>query len=171
MMTGGGTEVLRGYNDFRGPGGGDVFGDLYVHHYYDLGDNGLPKLSVRPISWRDGWPSLGDPVSGNRGAGHGPAWLTVTATGAACEQFRPQPVGDVLLTDAAGGRVLDACGSAVTFRQPRSNACQRWHFQHVADGYYRVVSRSGRALNGQWRIDGGLISRTGHVLDVRLVTP
>jgi arabinan endo-1,5-alpha-L-arabinosidase len=288
MLTGGGTEVLRGYNDFRGPGGGDVFGDLYVHHYYDLGDNGLPKLSVRPISWGDGWPSLGDPLSGNRGAGHGPAWMTlvsrvdgsvlanpscgyegadialaapsastcaqwraedrgdgwvslnnrfsnkvaevaacvdadgarvaqwgwlnnncqmfrlspagngwstiesrlngrvlagagcagagapvrtVTATGAACEQFRPQPVGDVLLTDAAGNKVLDACGSAVTFRQPRSNACQRWHFQHVTDGYYRVVSRSGRALNGRWRIDGGLVSRTGQVLDVTLVRP
>ena len=51
MLAGGGTEVLRGYNEFRGPGGGDVVGRYYAHHYYDLYDNGLPKLSVRPIRW------------------------------------------------------------------------------------------------------------------------
>jgi hypothetical protein len=74
MLSGGGTEVLRGYNEFRGPGGGDVYGDLYVHHYYDLDDNGRPKLSVRPIRWAGGWPALGDPLSGSRAVGHGPAY-------------------------------------------------------------------------------------------------
>ena len=50
---------------------------------------------------------------------------TVVRRAFACQQFRPQPVGDVLLTDATGRKALDACGREITFRQPRSNACQR----------------------------------------------
>jgi arabinan endo-1,5-alpha-L-arabinosidase len=291
MLAGGGTEVLRGYNEFRGPGGGDVYGDLYVHHYYDLDDNGLPKLSVRPIRWAGGWPALGDPLSGSREIGHGPAyatlvnrldgsvldnpscgyegaditlsasstedtcqqwrlddrgdgyvsvdnrfsnkvaevaacvnaegarvaqwgWLdndcqqwklvtaesgwstiqsklngrvlqgagcggagslvqTATATGAACQQFRLQPVGDVLLADAAGQLALDGCGRTVADRPRRPGGCQLWRFQHVGDGYYRVVDRAtGRALAGRWRIDGDqLIDTTGRVIPARLEIP
>jgi beta-xylosidase len=85
MLAGGGTELLRGYNGFHGTGGGDVLlrpgADLYVHHYYDAADiaggAALPKGSVRKISWNDGWPSLSDPLSGNRGFGRGPAYLSV----------------------------------------------------------------------------------------------
>jgi arabinan endo-1,5-alpha-L-arabinosidase len=267
MLAGGGTEVLRGYNEFRGPGGGDVYGKLYVHHYYDRDDNGLPKLSVRPITWAGGWPSLGDPRSGSREIGHGPAYLrlvsrvdgsvianpacgyegadirlappsagdpcqewraderrggsvsldnrfsnkvaevaacvdaegarvaqwgwldndcqvyrfvpaaagwsaiqsrlagrvlqgagcggagsavqTATATGATCQQFRLQPVGDVLLADAAGRLAIDGCGAPVTHRPLRPGGCQLWRFEHVADGYYRVLNAAtGRALGG-----------------------
>ena len=79
MLQGGGTELLRGYNEFAGPGHGDVFRDRgtdwFAHHYYDRTDAGLPKLSVRRIEWRDGWPSLGDPLSGSAKAGHGPAYM------------------------------------------------------------------------------------------------
>jgi arabinan endo-1,5-alpha-L-arabinosidase len=293
MLTGGGTELLRGYNEFRGPGGGDVFGDLYAHHYYDLDDNGLPKLSVRPIKWAGGWPALGDPLSGSREIGHGPAygtlvnrvdgrvianpscgyegaditlaapaagdrcqqwrfdergdgyssvdnrfsnkvaevaacvnaegarvgqwgWLnndcqkfrlvaaqdgwstiqsklngrvlqgagcagagspvqTATATGEACQQFRFQPVGDVLLADPDGLLALDGCGRTVADRPNRPGACQRWRFEHAADGFYRVVNAAtGRALGGKavWRIDSaGLADRDGHTVAARLETP
>jgi arabinan endo-1,5-alpha-L-arabinosidase len=311
MLAGGGTEVLRGYNEFRGPGGGDVVGDLYAHHYYDLFDNGLPKLSLRPIRWVAGWPVLGDPLSGSRAVGHGSAYLglidrthgnvisnpscgyegadirldtasespcaqwrpdergggyvslgnrfsnkvaevagcvnadgarvaqwgwldndcqqfrfvpasagwstiqsklagrmlqaagcggagapiqTMTATGDACQQLRLQPVGDVLIADADGLLALDGCVVPVANRQSRPGACQRWRFEHVVDGYYRVVSvasgelltviggrlvvaRRGGTPAAQWRIEasagGGysLINRAGHPLAVQLDTP
>ncbi len=308
MLAGGGTELLRGYNEFRGTGGGDVFGNLYVHHYYDLYDNGRPKLSVRPIRWADGWPALGDPLSGSREIGHGPAyatlvnradgsvlsdatcgyegadivlatpsagdtcqqwrpdergggyvslgnrfsnkiaevaacvnaegarvaqwgWLnndcqlfrfvaaadgwstiqsklsgrvlqgagcggagspvqTATLTGEECQQFRLQPVGDVLLADAANRLALDACGATVGHRPRRPGNCQRWRFDHVADGYYRVVSAvhgrplaataGGLRLRGPdtlWRIEaaasGGyqLINADGYAFPARLDTP
>jgi arabinan endo-1,5-alpha-L-arabinosidase len=310
MLTGGGTELLRGYNEFRGPGGGDVFGDFYAHHYYDLSDNGLPKLSVRPIRWAGGWPALGDPLSGSREIGHGPAyatlvnradgsvisnptcgyegadirlaapaggdpcqqwrpdergggyvslgnrfsnkvaevaacvnaegarvaqwgWLnndcqlfrfvpapdgwstiqsklagrvlqgaacggagspvqTATATGDACQQFRLQPVGEVLLADAAGQLALDACGATVAHRPRRPGGCQLWRFEHVADGYYQVVNAAtGRPLTAtaggltlgrrgpaaRWRIEasatGGyqLVNAEGYAFPARLDTP
>jgi len=310
MLAGGGTELLRGYNEFRGPGGGDVFGDWYADHYYDLYDNGLPKLSVRPIRWAGGWPALGDPLSGSREIGHGPAyamlvnrldgsvvsnptcgyegadirlaapsgdeqcqqwrpdergggyvslgnrfsnkvaevaacvnaegarvaqwgWLdndcqlfrfvaapdgwstiqsklagrvlqgvgcggagspvqTATATGNACQQFRLQPVGDVLLADPAGHLALDACGPTVAHRPRRPGGCQLWRFEHLADGYYQVVNvATGRALTVaagdlalgrrgspmRWRIEastaGGyrLVNGDGYALPARLDTP
>jgi arabinan endo-1,5-alpha-L-arabinosidase len=294
MLAGGGTEVLRGYNEFRGPGGGDVYGDLYVHHYYDLYDSGQPKLSVRPIRWAGGWPTLGDPLSGSRQIGHGPAyetlvsrldgsvianagcgyegaditlappvtgntcqqwrlddrddgyasvdnrfsnkiaevaacvnaegarvaqwgWLdndcqqwrlaaagdgwstiqsklngrvmqgancagagapiqTATATGAACQDFRPQPVGDVLIADAAGQLALDGCAVTVGFRPHHPGGCQRWRFDHVRDGYYRVRNAAtGRSLGGRdglWAISAtGLVNADGTALPALLDTP
>jgi hypothetical protein len=288
MLAGGGTELLRGYNEFRGPGGGDVYGDFYAHHYYDLYDNGAPKLSIRRISWAGGWPALGDPLSGSTQVGRGPAYVTLvnradgsvianptcgyegadiilvaptgspceqwrpdprdpgyvslgnrfsnkvaevaacvnaegarvaqwgwldndcqqyrfvpaqdgwstienkiagrvlqgagcggagspvqtaTATGAACQQFRPQPVGRILIADPAGQQVLDACGRTVAFRSPHPGPCQLWRFEHVADGYYRVVSKV-RALPGQWRIgpSGQLIDHDGRTIAAQLVS-
>lgn len=270
MLGGGGTELLRGYNEFRGPGGGDVYQNLYVHHYYDLDDSGLPKLSVRPIRWAGGWPALGDPLSGSRQIGHGPAyaqlvnradgsvvanpscgyegaditlaaperdnpcqqwrlddrtdgfvsidnrfsnkiaevaacvnaegarvaqwgWLdndcqqwkvadagdgwstirsklngrvlqgagcaagpvrTATATGAACQEFRVQPVGSVLLVDPSGQKALDACRRTVAYDSRAAGGCRLWRFEHVGDGLYRVVNQAtGKTLNG--RIDAG----------------
>ncbi|MEU4245413.1 family 43 glycosylhydrolase [Actinoplanes sp. NPDC026619] len=310
MLAGGGTELLRGYHEFRGPGGGDVFGDRYVHHYYDLDDNGLPKLSVRPIRWVDGWPALGDPLSGNRGIGHGPAYVTLVnrvdgsvvanpscgyegadiqlaapaagdpcrqwrpdergagqvslgnrfsnkvaevaacvnadgarvaqwgwlnndcqlfqfapaadgwsvirsklagrvlqgagcggagtpvqtaaETGAACQQFRLQPVGDVLLADTTGRLALDACGATVAYRPHQPAGCRQWRFEHVADGYYQVVNTAtsrplavaaGRLVLGRpgpaarWRIEaspaGGyhLVNANGYSFPAELDAP
>jgi hypothetical protein len=310
MLAGGGTEVLRGYNEFRGTGGGDVYGDLhgdlFAHHYYDLYDSGAPKLSVRRIRWVGGWPRLGDPLSGSRMVGRGPAYVRIvnrdsgaavanigcgyegadirlaapagdpcqqwrlddradgyasvgnrfsnkvaevaacvntdgarvaqwgwlandcqrfrvvgtgggwsrienklagrvltpagcggagaaiqaaTWTGATCQQFRLDPVGEVLIADAAGQRVLDGCARP-RLAPRRGTACQGWHFQPTADGFYRIVNtRTGRALRTrapgggtEWRIaalnDGtdNLVDRTGAVLDlggqaVRLLIP
>lgn len=52
MLEGGGTELLRGYNEFAGPGHGDVYRDRrvdwFAHHYYDRDDpDATPRLSVR----------------------------------------------------------------------------------------------------------------------------
>jgi arabinan endo-1,5-alpha-L-arabinosidase len=37
----------------------------YPHPYYDRTDGGAPKLSVRDLTWNDGWPSLSEPLSGS----------------------------------------------------------------------------------------------------------
>jgi arabinan endo-1,5-alpha-L-arabinosidase len=69
MLSGGGTPVLRGYGRYRGPGHCAVLQesgrDWLVHHYYDLEENGVAKLQVRPLLWpADGWPIAGEPIPG-----------------------------------------------------------------------------------------------------------
>ena len=78
----GGTEILRGYNEFVGAGGGDLLMDrngrsgLFVNHYYDATDGGAPRLNVRTLTWgRDGWPVISDPVNPSRSIGHGDAFV------------------------------------------------------------------------------------------------
>jgi beta-xylosidase len=67
LTAGGGTQVLAGYGRYAGPGHADVLredgADLLVHHYYDREDGGRPRLSVRELAWRDGWPEAGEPLS------------------------------------------------------------------------------------------------------------
>jgi arabinan endo-1,5-alpha-L-arabinosidase len=128
MLEGGGTVLLRGYNGFQGTGGGDVYGtDLYVHHYYDAADGALPKGSVRPIRWKDGWPSLGDPLSGNRGYGHGPAYMT--------------------LVDRAGGAVVSnpTCGyegADIRLAAPaKGDECQQWRLEYRSEGWSSLLNR------------------------------
>jgi hypothetical protein len=282
MMVGGGTELLRGYNEFRGPGGGDVYRqrsvDWFVHHYYDAEDQGTPRLSVRRISWAGGWPRLGDPLTGSSRVGHGGAYFTVvnrgtgglldnaacgyegapvmlaaprgddcqqwrlddwgneprsllnrysnkvaevaacrdvegapvaqwgwldndcqqfrfiptergwsriqnvrtgrvlapagcagvgaavqvvTWAGSTCQQFRVDPVGEILIADATGRRVLDVAGcgrgdgSAAVLGAPRDSACQRWRFLHTDEGFFAIVNaRSGRPLVAVGQRDG-----------------
>ena len=67
LIAGGGTQLLAGYGRYAGPGHSDVLrddgADLLVHHYYDRGEGGRPKVSVRRLAWRDGWPEAGEPLS------------------------------------------------------------------------------------------------------------
>jgi hypothetical protein len=130
MLQGGGTELLRGYNEFRGPGGGDVFTDgrtdWFAHHYYDTADGGAPKQSVRRIVWTDGWPALGDPLSGSSRAGHGRAYFSVV--------------------NRASGARLDnpTCGyegADITLSVPSPSACQQWRFDDRGGGYPSILNR------------------------------
>ena len=81
MLAGGGTEVLRGYNEFQGTGHPDVFSsggvDYLVNHYYDALSDPTPRLNVRALGWDGGWPTVGDPVNPSRWAGHGSAYVQV----------------------------------------------------------------------------------------------
>lgn len=81
MLEGGGTEVLRGYNEFQGTGHPDVLSsggiDLFVNHYYDTRSAGTPRLNVRTLSWSGGWPTVSDPINPSRSAGHGSAYVQV----------------------------------------------------------------------------------------------
>ncbi|MBO0810647.1 MAG: family 43 glycosylhydrolase [Microlunatus sp.] len=137
LLNGGGTEVLRGYNEFAGPGGGDVSVDgstyRYVHHYYDITDNGAPKLSIRQITWSNGWPVLGDPVSGSVEVGHGPAPM----------QLIEMTTGE-LISAAPGGSSAPLCGyegANVQLATDSGSPCQQWQLKYAGDGYYGLLSR------------------------------
>jgi len=68
MRDGEATLVLKGYGNFRGPGGASVLLEgersWIVHHEYDVLANGAPRLQVRPLVFAaDGWPLAGEPLS------------------------------------------------------------------------------------------------------------
>ena len=180
LTDGGGTQILAGYNDFAGPGHGDVYGDLFAHHYYDKADAGAPKGSIRRISWVNGWPRLSDPLSGNRGYGHGPAHvqlahrdseavlanatcgyegaaitLAASDTTDTCQQWQLIDRGDgtVSLTNRQSNKVaevaacVDADGAGVAQWGWLANDCQRFRLVPSAGGWSRIVSPlAGRAL-------------------------
>lgn len=65
MLDGGGTPVLAGEGDMRGPGHCAVLSDegrdLLVYHFYDAARKGRPTLQLRRLTWTaDGWPVAGD---------------------------------------------------------------------------------------------------------------
>jgi len=68
MTDGGGTLVLAGYGDVKGPGHNGFIslpeGDFLIHHYYDARSHGVPTMQIRPVLWsQDGWPVIGGPIS------------------------------------------------------------------------------------------------------------
>jgi hypothetical protein len=137
LLNGGGTEVLRGYNEFAGPGHGDVYFDgqtyWYPHHYYDKSDNGAPKLSVRKIIWNDGWPTLSDPLSGSREVGHGGAYFQVVE----------KTSGKVIATPP-GGSQAPLCGyegANIQLSAYVGSPCQEWRLEYSGDGYYGLRNR------------------------------
>ena len=61
MLDGGGTLLLEGKKEWRGPGHNALLieGDKYwlVYHAYDVKSNGVPLLHIEELSWEDmGWP-------------------------------------------------------------------------------------------------------------------
>lgn len=73
MRNNAATEVLAGYDRYRGTGHGSVFKDnrrdYFVHHYYNANRNGYPTPQIREIVWgADGWPVLSQPFLGRRQA-------------------------------------------------------------------------------------------------------
>lgn len=69
MLQGGGTLVMSGYGQVRGPGHASVLTEngeyLLVHHFYDASDGGVPHLQIRPLHWDDeGWPLAGASYNG-----------------------------------------------------------------------------------------------------------
>jgi arabinan endo-1,5-alpha-L-arabinosidase len=64
MLEGGGDLLLAGHGRYIGPGGESVFRDggqdWLAYHYYDVDDNGTPKLGLNRLSWtKAGWPVVG----------------------------------------------------------------------------------------------------------------
>jgi len=137
MLNGGGAELLRGYNEFAGPGHGDVYADgttdWYVHHYYAADDNGLPKLSVRKVIWSGGWPTLGDPLSGSRQVGHGGAYF---------ELFEKS--SSQLIATPPDGSQAPLCGyegANIQLSSDTDSPCQQWRLEYSGGGYYGIRNR------------------------------
>jgi arabinan endo-1,5-alpha-L-arabinosidase len=65
LVAGGGTLLLAGNALYGAPGGQSVLidpvdGDLIVFHALDLSRNGVPVLFMKPVTWTDDWPVIGD---------------------------------------------------------------------------------------------------------------
>jgi len=72
MLNGGGTQILAGYDNVRGPGHNAVLldgrRDWLVHHFYNANDEGTPTMQIRPLTWdADGWPIAGKPLGSPAG--------------------------------------------------------------------------------------------------------
>ncbi len=68
MRDGGGTLLLQGDEEWKGPGHNEILRDngkdYIVHHAYDPRNNGRPTLLIRPLGWdKDGWPAPGKPLA------------------------------------------------------------------------------------------------------------
>ncbi len=70
LANNGGTTVIEGYGDVRGPGHNAVLQedgkDYLVHHYYDASDDGRSKLQIRLMTWgENGFPTAGKSLTGD----------------------------------------------------------------------------------------------------------
>jgi arabinan endo-1,5-alpha-L-arabinosidase len=154
LAAGGGTEVLRGYHEFIGTGGGDVLTDggrtLLVDHYYDATGNGAPRLNVRPVTWRNGWPIVGDPLNPSRYAGHGDAYLRIV------ERTTGLPVTDV------------GCGyeGALLALGTSGDPCEQWQFGYRGGGDSSVLNRFSNKIGEVHacdNFDGGAVAQWGWI--------
>lgn len=62
LFQGGGTLLIEGNKNWAGVGHNSTytFGkkDYLVFHAYDLNDHGKPKLKIKEITWKNGWPTV-----------------------------------------------------------------------------------------------------------------
>jgi hypothetical protein len=154
LIGSGGTEVLRGYNEFVGTGGADIYSagrtTYLVNHYYDATDGGTPRLNVRPVSWEDGWPVVGDPVNPSRSVGHGDAYVRLV------ERTSGQPVVDV-------GCGYEGADLALGAYRP-GDLCQQWQYGYRGNGTSSLLNRFSNkiaevaACNN---VDGGRVAQWG----------
>lgn len=133
MTAEGGTEVLKGYDRYRGTGHGYAFWDganaYFAHHYYDSLEGGRPRLQVRPLTWdAQSWPVLGEPLGEQEGGAY------------------------VTLVNRNSGKCVEVANSATSDgANVQQSTCtnapnQQWRLEPVG-GYYRIVNRnSGKVL-------------------------
>ncbi|WP_315093588.1 family 43 glycosylhydrolase [uncultured Cellulomonas sp.] len=151
----GGTEVLRGYNEFVGAGGGDLLMDrngrtgYFVSHYYDATDGGAPRLNVRTLTWgRDGWPVLSDPINPSRSIGHGDAYVQIVPRG-----------GTAVVENAGCGYE----GANIALWTDLDNACQQWQLSDRGTGT-RILNRFSNnvaEVAACTNVDGGNVAQWG----------
>jgi arabinan endo-1,5-alpha-L-arabinosidase len=61
LLEDGGTVVLTSEGDRIGPGGQSLSGDMLAFHWYDGAQDGMFRLGLLPVSWKDGWPTTAWP--------------------------------------------------------------------------------------------------------------
>jgi arabinan endo-1,5-alpha-L-arabinosidase len=144
----GGTEVMRGYNEFVGAGGADILlgsggrPDLVVNHYYDATDGAVPKLAVRTLTWsRDGWPRVSSPLNPSRSVGHGDAYVTISPRGA-----------DTVVENAGCGYE----GANIGLGTDLGTACQEWQLSDRGSG-----TRISNRFSNDVAEDAGCVNADG----------
>jgi arabinan endo-1,5-alpha-L-arabinosidase len=62
MAKGGGSIVLQGDSKWYGVGHNSAYTfdktDYLIFHGYDAAENGVPKLRVEKMAWKNGWPTV-----------------------------------------------------------------------------------------------------------------
>ena len=155
MLDGkGGSELMRGYNEFAGAGGADVLlgqggSDYVVSHYYDTTDSGAPRLNVRPLSWdAAGWPVAGDPLNPSREAGHGDAYVSIV----------PRDASTVVENAGCGYEAAN-----IALGADQGTLCQQWQLSDRGTGT-RILNRFSNdvAENAACtNVDGGNVAQWG----------
>ena len=131
LNEGGGTLVLSGAGQYRGPGHAGIFEEggvsYFSHHYYDSYDRGNPKLGLAQLTWTAaGWPSVTrDWVA--------PGRYTIASA---------RPGGLVWEAGCAGG------STAISQSARTGQACQQWNFAALGNGAYRLTSQQGGLTAG-----------------------
>jgi hypothetical protein len=157
LTNGGGTEVLRGYNEFVGTGGGDVYSTgrttFLVNHYYDATDGGAPRLNVRPVTWSHGWPVIGDPLNPSRSVGHGDAYVRLI------ERTSGRPVVNV----SCGYEGADIALGA----DDASDPCQQWQYGYRGNDTSSLLNRFSNEEIAEvaacGNVDGGRVAQWGWI--------
>ena len=75
---------------------------------------------MRAIDWRGGWPRLGDPLSGSREPGRGPAFMKIVNRNS----------GALLDTPSCGFE-----GADIRLGADRRSPCARWRIEDRGDGW------------------------------------
>ncbi|SCY49112.1 arabinan endo-1,5-alpha-L-arabinosidase [Flavobacterium caeni] len=62
LFQGGGTLVIEGNKNWAGVGHNSTYTfdgkDYLVFHAYDSNDKGKPRLKIKEINWKNGWPTV-----------------------------------------------------------------------------------------------------------------
>jgi hypothetical protein len=123
-----------------------------VNHYYDATDGGTPRLNVRRVSWRDGWPMVGDPLNPSRQVGHGDAYVRLV------ERSTDLPVVDV-------GCGYEGADLALGQNDP-SDRCQQWQFGYRGGVGLSLLNRFSNKVGEDHaceNFDGGPVALWGWI--------
>jgi len=126
MLDGGGTLVLAGHGECRGPGHNGILlskdGDWIVHHMYDAKAGGTPTMQIRPLLWgSDGWPLAGEPIAASPATQRRPHAANILGIWRHSVNFGAEDYFELL----PGGR-MRAAASDATWKLEGSTLRLRW---------------------------------------------
>ena len=123
-----------------------------MNHYYDATDGGAPRLNVRPVSWRDNWPTVGDPLNPSRSVGHGDAYMRLI------ERTTGRPVVNVGCGYEGADLALGHDNAA--------DACQQWQYGYRGNGTSSLLNRYSNKIAEVAACDnrdGGRVAQWGWI--------
>lgn len=161
MLEGGGSLVVTGYGNWRGPGHNSVLrtkeGDWLVHHaiHADAEFRGR-ALQIRPLFWLDGWPVAGAPLTAPPSAR--PPAAAAAAPVVGTWQHQADAGAPMTIELAAGGALRGGVDGA-TWTLRGNHIVLRWPDARAPQGAWEdevVLSSDGREYVGRSRA-GALI--------------